>query len=142
MFIDPYRITNFRRTDAELEGLFCFCVAVAGKKAVVIAAAINRFFEECGYAGTPFDLIRAMSRYGSLRTHLVRSRVGKYDLLEKAYVEAATANDLDLRSVSPERLEAIHGVGAKTARFFILHRFLAWRPRPSGRGGNAISPEG
>jgi thermostable 8-oxoguanine DNA glycosylase len=47
------------------------------------------------------------------------AKVGNYGKVFKAFHEVAFAN-LDLRTCSPAELEAIHGIGPKTARFFII----------------------
>jgi endonuclease III len=119
--VDPYAITNFSRTDAELETVFVFCCCVAGKKATMISAMVEDFLENCGYTGTPFERIRAMVREESLVQHLRRARLGKYGLLSRLFTLATAEGTLDLRAATPEELERFPGIGAKTSRFFILH---------------------
>lgn len=117
--VDPYNVTNFSRTPAELEEYFLFCVAVAGKKAVVIAAKIAEFLSAAHPGESPFEYVRRIDAEGRLHDHLVETRLGKYALLSRAYPAAARIPGLV--SAPVESLESIVGVGPKTARFFVLH---------------------
>jgi thermostable 8-oxoguanine DNA glycosylase len=67
---------------------------------------------------SPFQAIRAVHARGSLLAYLLNSRLGQYNRLYRA-MEASL--DLDLRAANVDDLEAIPGVGPKTARFFLLH---------------------
>ena len=127
--IDPFAITDFGRTPHQMESLFCFVPAVAGKKATVIAGKIQDFLGGCGHGGGPFDRIRAMTASGTLDENLRRVRLGKYGLLARCYATAAADGDLDLRAAEPGRLERIPGFGMKSSRFFVLHS------RPGARVG-------
>lgn len=119
--VDPFAITNYDRTQAELEALFVFCVCVAGKKASMISRMVAEFLGDCAYRGSPFARIRGMLRDGTLDENLRRAHLGKYKLLHRCFVEATAPGALDLKTATVEQLEAIHGWGNKTSRFFILH---------------------
>jgi len=67
---------------------------------------------------TPFDKIARAWESGTLLDALQRARIGQYGRLSRCYVESLK---LDLRNDSVEAFEAIHGVGPKTARMFIMH---------------------
>jgi thermostable 8-oxoguanine DNA glycosylase len=117
--VDPWNITNYGRTSSELEELILFCVAVAGKTAGVIAQALDEFL--VSHAGTtPFDKIRRLASRGRLLPAIRNSRLGKHMRLTKAFAELARSN-INLKACSCKDLEAIYGIGPKTARFFILH---------------------
>lgn len=117
--IDPHDITRFDRTEAELEELVLFCTAVGGKTARFIAAALAEFL--CAHEGSsPFDAIRRLKRADRLGEAIRASRLGKHRRLARAFAEL-TESGLDLRTCSVDELEAIHGIGPKTARFFVLH---------------------
>lgn len=118
--IDPFAITRYDRTQAELEELWVFCLAVAGKKATMIARMVEDFLANCGHEGTPFDRIRTMVANGTLVDHMRRARVGKYGLISQGLKETLDRS-LDLRTCTVHDLEGIYGVGPKTARFFLLH---------------------
>jgi thermostable 8-oxoguanine DNA glycosylase len=119
--IDPFKITNFERNLEDLQIFFCFCPAVAGKKATMISGMLYHFFADCGHPGTPFERITAMLEENSLDTHLRRSHIGKYNLLQKCYTTAVLDPSLELRYVTPEHLEKYCGYGMKSSRFLILH---------------------
>ena len=117
--INPENITNFNRTDGELEELMLFAVCVAGKNARIQAIKLDAFL---GTVTSPFNYITELINKNTLRTELQKSRLGKYNLLEKAfrYLAKNFSSGL-LRNTSIEELEATPGVGMKTARFFALH---------------------
>ncbi len=113
--VDPHNITNYERSDAELQEFWLFCIAVAGKTAVIIAQMLDNFLAD---NQTPFQYIEHLVKCHQLEDKLREARLGRYGVLTKAYTQSLS---LDLRTCSVEDLEAIHGVGHKTARFFILH---------------------
>lgn len=118
--IDPQEITNFNRTDAELEEFLLFCVAVAGKTASTIAQQLDRFLLMVVGNESPFAKIRILLRLGKLRSYLEKAKLGKYGVLERAYTQLVES-DIHLRVCEVGELEAIYGIGPKTARYFLLH---------------------
>lgn len=112
--IDPKNITNFQRTDEELESFIIFAIAVAGKKASKTADLIAKVLGEAKPDETPFEFIKRIP----LEDHLRFWRVGQY----KRIVPAITgAMKLNLRTCTMADLLKIHGIGPKTANFFLLH---------------------
>ena len=119
--IDPFNITNYKRTEAELETFWLFCLAVAGKKATVIASKIDEFLEPSTF-DTPFDYILYLDVTGELKAELNRVKMGKYSLLQRGFVESALRGNQWLRNASADDLKGfIVGAGYKTSRFFTLH---------------------
>lgn len=133
MAIDPNAVTDFNRTDAQLEEFFIYAVCVAGKQASVISrqvedllAALHR--ERPAEAEnhkplTPFVLLNFHDQDGIAR-RLQAQGIGCYNQKAAALCKAAglwVFNELDLRTCTVADLEAIKWIGPKTARFFLLH---------------------
>jgi endonuclease III len=112
--IEPTKITNFERTDRELEMFWLYSLMVAGKNADNTARCLNKMLDSTDLS--PFEYMKA--NQNDLHNVLVANRVGQYNRLEKAIRQSL---DLNLRTFTLEELLAIHGVGNKTARFFLLH---------------------
>jgi thermostable 8-oxoguanine DNA glycosylase len=120
--IDPTVVTKFDRTDVELQEYWLFCLVVAGKTAVVQARLLDNFLykltEDLDSEITPFQAIAYAVSQGTLLQTIKDSRLGQYTRLERAF---KLSTSLDLKNCSVDDLEAIPGVGAKTARYFLLH---------------------
>ena len=109
----PTSITNFERTDSELQEFWIFCLFVAGKNSDVAARKTREFLSERGNLA-PFEYLSMMNIQALLQVH----KVGQYSRMERAL---AASLSLDLRNDPLERLMGVHGIGPKTARFFLLH---------------------
>lgn len=130
--INPSDVIKYDRTDAELEEWWLFSTIVAGKTATTQARLLDGFLTKYGLNGeSPFATIRRLNvpsqrtfdiRYVNDRTVLRNvmedARIGQYNRLERCWRESLS---LDLRNDPVEAFEAIHGVGPKTARMFIMH---------------------
>lgn len=120
--VDPLRITSYTRTNDELEEFILNAIAFAGKNAVRQSRKMHTLF----YGGistayvSPFEMIRDWKRRRILMKRLRCVRIGKYSLLARAF-DALAHSKIDLRTCSVTELESFHGIGPKTARFFILH---------------------
>jgi hypothetical protein len=115
--IDPSDITKFDRTDAELEEWWLFSVVVAGKTSTTQARLLDAFLK-CLPGRTPFGKLKLAIKRDILRQSLIDSRLGQYNRLERCFTESLSLN---LRNDPLEKFEAIHGVGPKTARMFLMH---------------------
>jgi len=120
--IDPEKITNFDRTDSELEELMLFAVCVAGKNARIQAEKLDTFLSNIKLMGiTPFQYIQRLEIKGLLLSELQKSKLGKYKLLEQSFKYLASQFQNELHAATIEELQDAPGVGMKTARFFVLH---------------------
>ena len=116
--IDPHNITNFERTDEELELFWLFCILVAGKNARIQAQKLVNFLRPASSVGiSPFRFIE-LRQHKYLDEDIRAEKLGQYKRVHRAFVESL---DLDLRNCTVHDLENIFGVGPKTARFFLLH---------------------
>ncbi|HEX7654322.1 MAG TPA: hypothetical protein VF607_12505 [Verrucomicrobiae bacterium] len=115
--VDLTRVTNFNRTQAELEEFWLVTICVAGKNGPVQARKVHEFLT--GLAGdTPFDKIRRLIVADRLLARLQEVKMGQYNRVQKAFTQSLLLN---LTTATLADLLAIPGVGGKTARFFLLH---------------------
>ena len=122
--IDPKKITKFNRTQSELEEFWMFCICVAGKNSDVQAKKLNKLINSMkDYKG---ENIKPLSSYIKdnwvFRRRLKVFKIGQYKRIHNAFM---ASKNLNLKTCSLEDLEAIPGIGPKTARMFLLHS----RPR-------------
>lgn len=115
----------------DIEALAIFCVCVANKPGERTQRLVEELLKPCeipGHQIRPFDLVRGLIAYGegNLERRLRELRFGQYTKLTRALMEFVEAG-LDLMECSIDDLEAIHGIGPKTSRYFIL------RTRPGAR---------
>lgn len=121
--ITPTNITNYNRTQAELEEFLLFAILVAGKTAKTQAEKLNQFLMPAKVCGvSPFDWIKrlAVRLEGGLNEHMIMHKLGQYKRIEKAFRGILQFKG-KMDSVSLEELESIEGIGSKTSRFFLLH---------------------
>jgi thermostable 8-oxoguanine DNA glycosylase len=104
-------------SDTELERFLLFSIAVAGKTAWMIEKAMDAFL---GDAKQPFAEVRRLVKQRRLRSRLKQARMGQYAKITRGFKEVAFSG-LDLRTCTPDDLMTIHGIGPKTARFFLLY---------------------
>lgn len=119
--IDPTNITKFDRNEAELEEFLLFCILVAGKNSNVQAKKLEQFLNYSARRMYPFAILRyLLLNDGSLLSWMGMCRLGQYTRLLKCFTQLVSLQGkLDTCTVSD--LEAIHGLGRKTSRFFLMH---------------------
>lgn len=126
--IDPYKITNYKRTRAELEEFLLFCITVAGKTAYIQAGKLEQFLQSINkrlmmpdYLN-PFQTIKSADQHGILMEEIIKSKLGQYKKLFKSF-KYIINNPINLECSLPSELEQIPGIGMKSSRFFLLHSF-------------------
>ena len=143
--IDPLNYTNFYASDGQIQSMFLFAVAVAGKPSRITAEKINSLLDDIevdqqdDYAP---DEIRRMGplEYLMYLEHepfieMIKERkLGKYNTWLKLWrwfndckirQKASNASSFSISdflvTASIQSLERIPGVKYKTSRFFVLH---------------------
>jgi|SRR3954471_24814897 len=124
MAVVPERLTNFNRTQSELEQLLIFSVMVAGKTATTTARALERLFEGFDLTNdTPTAWISRWFIAGGdalVRAKLERARTGNYTRLVKFFGELVK-NTPTLETLNVDALRKFHGISYKTAKMIVLH---------------------
>ena len=129
--INPAEVTNYNRTQSELQEFLLFCINVAGKKSSIEAPKLEVFLQrakdvtakhrksELMKDGSPFDCIRALIKIGRLEEIMHWAKLSPYKQRYNSYVDAVKLGDL--QTVTLNRLLQVPGIGLKTARFFLSH---------------------
>ena len=73
--IDPKDITNYNRTDVELESFWIFCILVAGKNSDTTARLVTKLLKNRGDK-TPFEFIRSL-KLTELHNYLTAHKTGQ-----------------------------------------------------------------
>lgn len=139
--VDPAKISNFNLTNDELEEVLLFWVCAAGKNGRTTARLLGHFLDDLknetkDKITSPFEMLRKIEKRekkdpfirlpdGSPATDWLKDKlkshgIGNYTLRVRAFRELIDSN-LDLRKCSADDLDAIIGIGPKTARAFIVH---------------------
>ncbi len=130
--VNPYNITNFNRSKAELEEFLLFCIVVAGKTAYIQAQKLEEFLTSVHNQlmlpdhVSPFQLIRSANDHGILLQEIHKAKLGQYKKINSSFIYIAE-HKYDLNNMTPELLEYIPGVGMKTSRFFLLHSDINYK---------------
>ncbi len=122
--IYPQHIVNPHYCDERLQELLIFTICVAGKKASMIAPRVDQLFKWMQVrCGSPLPLNHGHLLPLDFYYHLSNFGIGCARMKSTAILQAADLiahNELDLRTCTVEELEAIYGIGPKSARAFIM----------------------
>jgi endonuclease III len=105
----------------EREWFVLFAICVAGKGARQAQNKLNQYLYPGvdNNIGTPFDVVRHDDDFGKLEERIKLVKLGQYKRIEKAFREVVK---LDVtKDLTVGKLEAIPGIGPKTARFICLY---------------------
>jgi thermostable 8-oxoguanine DNA glycosylase len=108
-------------TRPELQYWILFSMAVAGKGAKVTEQKMLSFLrEESRPLLPPFGVVKLYILRGELLRKMRKHKLGKYTLLNKGF---RAALDLDLDDLTVAKLDAIPGIGPKSARMIMMYGF-------------------
>jgi thermostable 8-oxoguanine DNA glycosylase len=116
---DPANITKYDCTTEELEQRLLYGIAAAGKRATQVRESMACFLTAQHANETPFSLVRRLDDEANLRVHLERARLSPYTVREAGFRAASVLGDLTTTTI--DDLDAVPGIGPKTARFFVVH---------------------
>ena len=120
--INPTEVTNYNRTQYELEEFILFCINVAGKKSSIESPKLEVFIErakDITKETSPFNCIKKLIKLGRLQEIMHWAKLSPYKQRYNSYLEVVKLGDL--QTVTLNRLLQVPGVGLKTARFFLSH---------------------
>ena len=126
MMIDPYNITNYNRTEGELQKFLLFCIVVAGKTAYIQAQKLEEFIDSVNTRlmmpehVNSFQSIKSAVQHGILMEEIKKAKLGQYKKIYAGF-KYISEREFNLKRMTPHLLECIPGVGMKTSRFFLLH---------------------
>lgn len=115
MSADPETITDLH----ELQRRLIYSILVAGKSAAFASGAMRRLLLQKKETESPFEFLAHYVLSGYMNALVRQARTGNYAKTEKALSQLAKSN-FDLMTCSASDLERIHGIGPKTARFFLI----------------------
>ena len=112
--IDPKRL--IKPTDAywQKQEFLLFCILSVGKNSDVAAAKLELLLSGKDRWQTPFEYLLGQN----IPELIIRAKTGQYQRVAAAISKAIS---LDVETVTLDELLAIHGIGPKTARFFLVH---------------------
>lgn len=82
--INPYDITNYSRSESELQELLMFCILVAGKTAYIQAQKLEQFLNSIKLRLMlpdnikPFESIKSAEDHGILLQEIHKAKLGQY----------------------------------------------------------------
>lgn len=101
----------------DLQYRLLYATVVAGKKYTFAENIMEKFLRLLDKEELPFDYLRKVVEHKTLHTIVHLLRTGSYKRIERCWAEII---ELDPETCTVEELEAVHGVGPKTARFFVM----------------------
>lgn len=123
--IDPINITRFHQSQSQLEETLLFWICAAGKNGVTSARCLDNLLSAWRVVLgdlylAPFEIIKEIDKRGILVDELKRYGIGCYHV-KANYFRSLIAANLNLKKCTVEELEAVKGIGPKTARCFLIH---------------------
>lgn len=116
---DPLRSAGPASRTA-LEDHLLFTIFVCNKPARRTRQVLNDFYEGSADGETPLGYVGRLAQGGVLDERLRACQCGQYTRIGKALMQLVESG-LDVTTCTLEDLEAIHGIGQKSSRFFMMY---------------------
>lgn len=121
---DPSEHSSIKAASDNLESAqwwLLFAIMVANKSADQTKVKLNRLLELLPIkGGLPFEQVEEASKRKFLGDALITVKTGQYRRIEGAFKAVVAMRPNDPREWSLEQIEALYGIGPKTARWFFL----------------------
>lgn len=111
---------NFNLSKHGLEYFLIFCICVAGKTASQIEKALTNFITMIPCDGDPIDKLAYLISNNILEQYIQISSLGQHKKLARAFRDLVEKR-LNLKDCTLKDLLEIHGIGPKTARYFLVY---------------------
>ncbi len=105
---------------SECERFLIHALLVAGKTATFGTTKTDLLLKECLANESPFEFIRRMNEQNKLNALLREVKTGNYTKMENAFADIAKST-IDVANCTYADLRSIHGIGPKTARYFLMY---------------------
>lgn len=112
--IDPTKLITPSDSIARKQEFLLFCILSVGKNSDVAASKLEALLSGKDEWTTPFAYLLAQN----IPELLIEAKTGQYKRILAAITQAL---EVDVETVTLDELLAIHGIGPKTARFFLVH---------------------
>ena len=121
--VDPIYLTNYNRTDNELEEVLIWGLLVAGKNGLVTAKLLDSFLKDYSHIGdSPFEIFSRFQLDNIPRLSVALKDYGFGCYNNKArWLYELVRSGVNLRTCTIDDLEKFNGIGMKTSRLFVLH---------------------
>ena len=112
--INPTELIQPTDSISRKQEFLLFCILAVGKNSVSASAKLDALLAGKYENTTPFDYLLSQNIEELVR----EAKTGQYKRVTAAILQAL---EVDVETVTLEQLQSIHGIGPKTARFFLVH---------------------
>ena len=112
--IDPKKLITPLDIVAKKQEFLLFCILSVGKNSDTASAKLEALLAGKDEWITPFEYLLSQN----IPELIIQAKTGQYQRVAAAILQAIEVN---VETVTLEELQAIHGIGPKTARFFLVH---------------------
>lgn len=112
--IDPKRLIKSTDSISRKQEFLLYCILAVGKHSDTASSKLDALLEGKDEWITPFEYLLSQD----IRGLVLDAKTGQYQRVSEAIIQAL---EVDVETVTLGELLSIHGIGPKTARFFLVH---------------------